>query len=454
MSLKILLTTPHLEKIIEPLYDKPCFVRNSLAGLAAVLLTNPLFEVKCIDAKFEQKSLEDLIKDIYDFRPDIIGISAYTYEIIDAAQLAATIKLRGINSLIVIGGSHVSAIPIETLKEFLHFDIGVVGEAEITLDQLCKSIEQQFGYEQIEGIVYRNQENRIILNSSREKISDLDVLPMPAWDLLPRASEYFVQTSRGCPFHCNFCFNPNGNIIRQRSVKNVMDEIEWLINNVHPNKIIFGDETFGAGKNISFNLLDQMIEKNVGKRVKWEIQTHVSFITPELLMKMKEANIAKIELGVESGNQEILRNMGKGISKEKIKNAFKLARKFKIRTGAFLIFGHPNETRKSVWESVRFVASLNPWEPIFAIMVPFPGTKIADYVSNNSMGYQKTKNDWSKYRKQINGVIKLKKFSNAKLKYYLIIANLWVFIRNFRFWGLIKFSATNINNAFNFLKNF
>jgi radical SAM superfamily enzyme YgiQ (UPF0313 family) len=201
-------------------------------------------------------------------------------------------------------------------------------------------------------------------------------------------------------------------------------------------------------------ILDKIIELKLGDRVKWDIQTHVSFISEDLLMKMKQANVYKIEMGVESGNSDIIREMGKGINKEKVKKAFCLARKYKIRTGAFLIFGHPNETRSSIWDSIRFAASLNPTEPVFAIMVPFPGTKIAEYMANNEYGYVNINPTWDKYRKQINGAIHLKNISNSKLKTYLIIANIWVFLRNFRFWGLIKFSFSNLQNLMNFLKNY
>ena len=454
MSINIILTTPFSGKIIEPLYDKPNFIRPSIVTLAGFLRKDPDFKIKCIDAKFEQKNLKILLDEMLFFKPDIIGISAFTYEIDLANELAENIKKLLPECLVVIGGSHVSAIPIQTLQEFKSFDIGTVGESEITLKEICYSVLNSTDLHSIKGIVYRNNTGEIVLNPKREKIENLDIIPIPAWDMFPAAKDYFIQTSRGCPHNCNFCFNSNGNKIRSRSVTEIIEEIEWLIANKHPHRIIFGDEAFAANGEFADDLLDEMINRNIGKLVNWEIQTHAALLTEHLLSKMKMANINKIEIGVESGNEAILKKMGKGVSKKIICDAFKLTKKYRIKTGAFLIFGHPDETKKSIHETIKFAVKINPTEPIFAIMVPFPGTKIAQYVKENKHGYVNNQVIWSGYRKQINNAIRLKSISLRKLKYYLISGNLLVFVFNFRFWGLIKFLYQNRSSAFSFLKKY
>jgi radical SAM superfamily enzyme YgiQ (UPF0313 family) len=288
-------------------------------------------------------------------------------------------------------------------------------------------------------------------NIPAEKIFSLNDIPMPAWDILPSAKEYFIQTSRGCPYNCNFCFNPNGNKIRTRTVENIINEINFIIDHFHPERISFGDEAFAANKKFAHELLDVMIAQNIGSKVKWDIQTHVAFIDDELLFKMKKANIQKIELGVESGNESILKNMGKGINKLMIINAFKLTRKHKIKTGAFIIFGHPSETKKTIWETIRFVSKLNPSEPIFAIMVPFPGTKIAEMAKNKSMGYSSISLNWDFYRKQINNSIEFSNFPIRQLKMFLLTGHFYVFLANFRIYGLLKFIYRNRSSAWAFV---
>jgi radical SAM superfamily enzyme YgiQ (UPF0313 family) len=177
-------------------------------------------------------------------------------------------------------------------------------------------------------------------------------------------------------------------------------------------------------------------------------------VNEELLKKLKKAKVSKIELGVESGNDEILKMMGKGIKKEKIIYAFNLCKKYKIKTGAFLIFGHPNETKESINESIKFACKLNPTEPIFALMVPFPGTKIYEYYKNQDYNYICRSTKWSEYRKQLNTVLQLKNISNKELRILLLKANVMLYLKNFRFLGLIKFGLSNYKSGIAFLKSF
>lgn len=453
MPLNILLTTPPIERVIEPLYDKPLFLRNSLASIAGYIRTEPEFSIRCIDAKFENRNIKNLLSEIMIFKPDVLGISAFTYEIKEAGLLAKEVKKEIPECIIIIGGSHISALPQETLKEFPDFDVGCIGESERTMMELCKSILNKKGFDQINGIVFRDINAIIHQTLQNEKIHNLVDFPIPAWDILPSAKEYFIQTSRGCPFHCNFCFNPNGNRIRTRKTENIISEINFIIEKFHPERISFGDEAFAANKKFAHELLDSMIYHNIGEKVKWDIQTHVAFIDDELLLKMKKANIQKIELGVESGNDEILVQMGKGINKQMIEKAFGLAKKHKIKTGAFAIFGHPNETKSSIWETIRFISKLNPSDPIFAIMVPFPGTKVAEFANLKINGYKNVSRDWSLYRKQMNDSVEFSNFSIKKLKLYLVLGNLYVFLVNFRLVGLIKFLYQNKLSAWAFIKS-
>ncbi len=352
MPLKVFLTTPPLVKIVEPIYDKPSFVRNSLASLAGYLRFSTDAIISCCDAKFQKKYRSALLQDIIDFNPDILGISAFTYEIDDAGKLAEDVKLFNKNCIVIVGGSHVSAIPEKTLNEFAYFDIGVIGEAELTLYDIYNCFNNGLDLHNILGIVFRNSSGDVLCTPKREKIKDLDIIQIPAWDLLPKAKEYYIQTTRGCPFNCNFCFNPNGHSVRKRSVKNIIGEMKWLILNMKPVRISLGDEAFGADHEFAHELLDEMIRCNIGAQVKWDIQTHVSLLDEALVVKMKKANVRKIEMGVESGNEEILINMGKGVTSGKIEKAFSLVKNHKIPTGAFLIFGHPYETKETIKESM------------------------------------------------------------------------------------------------------
>jgi radical SAM superfamily enzyme YgiQ (UPF0313 family) len=445
-NLKLLLTTPYIDKIVEPLYDSPNFVRTSLATLAGFVRANSDVSIKCIDAKFDQLNLKALLAEIEEFKPDVIGISAFTYEFEEAAILAKEIKEKYSDQcLIVVGGSHVSALPVETLKRYSSFDLCAIGESEITLLEIIRNISER-NWVSIDGIAFKNIQGEIIQTKPRAKIDNLNSLPMPAWDMLPKATEYFIQSSRGCPFKCYFCFNPNGTTVRLRSATDIITEVNWIIEHIHPKRISFGDEAFGTNKAESLNLLDLMIENNISEKTTWDIQTHVSFIDEVLIGKLKLAGVSKIEMGVETGSEAIMKSIGKGITKEKVLIAFNLCKKYKINTGAFFILGHPEDTKKTIWETIRFAAKINPTEPILGILVPFPGTRISSNIDYNI-------ENWSNFRKQINGTLPISELSNISLKKYLVIAIPVVFLRNYRFFGFSKYIITNSNNLFKFVKH-
>lgn len=448
---KILFVTPPFEKIIEPIYDRPKFIRPSLAYLAGHIIKNSAYEVKCIDAKFERKNLIGLSREIFSFNPDIIGISSYTYEIDEAKKLIKEIRKKLSKVLIVIGGSHITALPKETMENISGIDIGVIGEGEDVFLQISHCFFENRNFSEISGIVFRKK-GKILINKKRHYF-DLNNYFIPAWNLFPPAEEYFIQFSRGCPFSCNFCFNPNGKTIRYRNIDKIIEEINFIIKKFNPKRISFGDEVFGIDKKKTYELLEKMKIANINKKISWDIQTHVSAIDNQLLFRVKELGIAKIEVGIESGNEEILKNMGKSINKEMISTAFRKIKKFDIKTGAFFIFGHPNETRKTIWDTIKFAAKINPTEPIFAIMVPFPGTSVFEYARKREKGYCGLPKKWSNYRKQINSSTGFKDLSTKRLKYYFIIANIYFFIYNFRFLDLFKFFLNNRESALFFLRN-
>jgi radical SAM superfamily enzyme YgiQ (UPF0313 family) len=445
--MKLLLTTPYLDKIVEPLYDSPNFVRTSLATLAGFVRANSDVSIKCIDAKFDQLNLKALMVEIDEFKPDIIGISAFTYEFEEAAILAKEIKARYSDQcLIVVGGSHVSALPVETLIRYSSFDLCSIGESEITLLEIIRNFKER-NWVSIDGIAFKNIHGEIIQTKPRAKIDDLNSIPMPAWDMLPKATDYFIQSSRGCPFNCYFCFNPNGTKVRLRSATDIITEVNWIIEHIHPKRISFGDEAFGTNKAESLNLIHLMIENNISEKTSWDIQTHVSFIDEVLIGKLKLAGVSKIEMGVETGSEAIMKSIGKGITKEKVLTAFNLCKKYKINTGAFFIFGHPEDTKKTIWETIRFAAKINPTEPIFGILVPFPGTRIP-----SNLDYKIEK--WSNYRKQINKTISISKTNNNHLKTILPFAILYIYLVNLRLTGLMCFLYSNMKSLFYYIKYF
>jgi hypothetical protein len=193
--------------------------------------------------------------------------------------------------------------------------------------------------------------------------------------------------------------------------------------------------------------MDLMIEKGIGEKVKWDVQTHVAFVNDELLAKMKAANIEKLEMGVETGDEASLKRMGKATNLAMILNSFNLARKHKIKTGSFMLLGQPNETHQTIWRTIRFGIKINPTEPIFGTMVPYPGTEVAKLAAKGEAGFRLLSTNWDEFNKQFNGSLEFTNISRSALEWYQIIGYVSVFIFNLRFIDFMRFFITYSGGA-------
>lgn len=432
-KISVCLVNPPVLGVLEPWYDTPDFGRTGLAYLAGYLRQFNSFEVQIIDAKFEQLNFEETLQKIENLQPRIVGITAFTNEIKPAAYIASKVKQTLPGCLTVVGGVHVSAIPKETMMEFPWFDFGVIGEGEQTFYELCELIRTgNSTASSIRGIIYRDGEE-LRLTPPRLRIADQDSIPFPAWDLLPRANTYYIQSERGCPLNCIFCMNPNGKVARKRSVQNVINELNWVIQTFKPERISFGDELFSVDMQRAHLLLDAMIENKIGERVKWDVQTHVQFVDDHLFQKFKQAKVDRVELGIESGDEEALRQMGKGTNLLKISKAIEAGKKAGVNIGTFFLLGQPNETISSINKTIDLAVKVNPTLPMFGLMTPYPGTEVAALAAQKKGGYELLTMDWDQYNKQIGGALNFANLSRTQIEWLQVKAYLKVFLFNHRY---------------------
>ncbi len=436
--LNIVLICPPPVEVIEPWVDAPPYTRNSLAFIAGYLRKHLDCNIKIIEAKFEQLSFEETAKRTIDFNPDIVGLTAYTQEIKPAAYIAGLIKKQLPEVITVIGGVHVTALPEQTLKEFPNFDIAAVGEGEITFAELCEAISNNGNPAMVNGLVYRSG-NELITTNPRERLADQDSLPMPAWDLMPVAPIYFMHTERGCPFNCTFCMNHNGRIARKRSVNLIIEEMEYIVNNFNPPQINFGDELFSVDMDRTAELMDAIVAKGLHKRVMWDAQTHVRYVNYDLLVKMRKANVYQLDMGVETGDPDRLKEMGKGTHRDMIIKAFAEAKRAGVQTGGLFILGHPNETVASIKNTINLAVKINPSLPMFGTMTPFPGTEVAKLAAAGKAGYSGLSNDWDDYKMRLGSGLTYTNFTKQKLNLMMLEAYVKIYLVNFRFADFAKF---------------
>jgi radical SAM superfamily enzyme YgiQ (UPF0313 family) len=350
-------------------------------GYLASVLRNNGFKVKIIDNMIEKFKLPDIINKIKDSA--VVGITSTTPTFNSALKYAKAIKEKLPNIFIILGGVHVTFMPYDVLRhEFV--DAVCIGEGEYTLLELAERIDAGKSFDGVRGVIYKDG-GRIVYNGPREQIQDLDSLPFPAYDLMPinkytvfghKLEHFPMITSRGCPFGCRYCSSSlfMGRKFRARSAENVVDEIEWLVNDFKAKYVAFSDDTFTLNKKRVEKICDEIRNRKLD--VEWSCSSRVDTINKDLLRKMKRAGCSAIYYGVESAKPEILKYYRKRIDLEKVKTAVKLTKEEGITTICSFIIGAPYEKKKDMQATLKFALKLDPDYAQFSILTPYPGTEI------------------------------------------------------------------------------
>ena len=264
--------------------------------------------------------------------------------------------------------------------------------------ELVKALDNGSDLRTVHGIATKD-----FLTPARKIIDDLDTLPFPARHLLPM-DEYKILniklptgtmiSGRGCPYQCSFCSSAamHGKKLRMRSAGNVVDEIEHLIEDHDSKMIAFMDDTFTINQKRVENICDEMKDRDLD--VFWGCTTRVDTLSKNLMEKMRDSGCITLFMGVESADQQILDNVNKRTTINKVKSAFEMARKYDMRTVASVVLGMPGDSRENILKTIKFVKKLNPNYAIFSLATPYPGTLFyKQAVSENLIKV----NDWSKY---------------------------------------------------------
>jgi len=460
----ILFNKPLIKNRLDKAEEADNGPRIGIASMAAYLLKNKI-EVDIIDTE-DAGSARKRLKE---YNPDLVGIPAYTPEVYDSAYTAQIIKETLPKSIVVVGGAHPSAMRKETLEEFGIFDIAVAGEGE----QVLLDIASAKPLEAIEGIAYRDKDGSIKSNGPRTKLLDLHDIPFPDWNLYDmdryRVPEdqgegifssrnkknriaIQIEFARGCPFDCIFCFRISGKSIRYRPPSAVAEEIKKNVERYGHIKVYFIEGTFGIDRNMTLQLCDAIMEKGLNRKIIWEASSRVDVVNKEMLVRMKEAGCRNIGFGIESGDPDILRKVGKNTTPQKIIDAINLCNQVGIQVGTTFILGHPYETRASIIKTIKFAKRLPVATTNFAIMVPFPGTEVRRMAVDNVGGLRIRSNDWRYYGKQIGYAMELEQIPHKELlslqnrayfEFYFRPGRIKYFLKHLT-WGRIAFACKRL----------
>lgn len=373
---------------------------------------------------------------------ELIVIDTSTPSIYNDAKFAGDLKEIFPKAFIILVGTHPTALPQETLMLDKRVDAVAVGEFDYIIKNLANTIENKKDLNKVKGLVYK-KENEIIENEKMEPITDLDSIPFAAKlvkeflnprDYFFAASTYpeiQIFTGRGCPSHCYFCVYPqttHGHRYRVRSAKNVVDEFEYIVNEIPDVKeVVIEDDTFTIDKERVKEICNLLIEKGLNKKIKWLCNARVN-LDYETMVLMKKAGCKLIIPGIESGNQTILNNIKKGITIKQIEEYVKNAKRAKLLIHACYMVGNKGETKETMEETLKFAIKLNTDTAQFYTLHPYPGTEAYNWALEK--GYLNNSNyeNWIKKDGTHNCVVNLENISSKELvdfcdyarkKYYL-----------------------------------
>lgn len=336
-------------------------------------------EVKIIDAQVSGYLKDDIRRELMNYSPDIAGITTMTSNFKGALEAAEIAKSLGITT--VAGGPNLEVFPEETLSH-KYIDFGILGEGEQAFVELLDAIEHNNPFSGITGLAYK--EGGSIKVNGTARVDNIDKLPVPARHLLPidmYSSVISIDpmttmiTSRGCPFHCAFCFKQFADKkIRYRDPVKVVDEMELLINEYGIKEIMLYDDNIATKVSHIEGICREILKRNL--KVRWESPCRVNRITLPLLKLMREAGCVRLRYGVESGDQKILESMNKKISIEMIEKAFEMTRSVGIETFAYFITGYLNETREAFENTLSLIKKIKPDKMMMTVTIPYPKTEL------------------------------------------------------------------------------
>lgn len=315
-------------------------------------------------------SIEDLAgrsdweKRASELKADVFGVTCTTPNFSIVKRISEVLPE---NSLKIVGGAHPTFLSSETLSN-TNFNVVVQREGDEILPEIINYFECGDHLDQIYdgGLV------------------DIDNIPFPARHLV-NLKDYHPEmaghattifTSRGCPFNCAFCAKLSGNTVRFRNINKVIEELDIIVNEYGFQNIIFEDDHFCLKHNRAKKICDTIKEKF---EINIRICPRADSVNKELLKKLRQAGVAEISYGVESGSQKMLDLMNKQLTVKQCKKAIKDAKDVGMIVKIYLIVGFPGETEKTVEETKRFVKKTKPDKWLLQNFVPYPGTDVWNY---------------------------------------------------------------------------
>jgi radical SAM superfamily enzyme YgiQ (UPF0313 family) len=338
-------------------------------------------EIILIDCIAEKLSLKALTEKIKDFRPDVIVFMTGFENIEDDISNMVDVK-KTVGARLACFGFYPTIFSGEIIKKF-DIDFIIRGEPEITLSELCETLERGKKPSHIRGLTYIDK-GHAKGNGDRGYIENLDNLPFPDRSLVKNNLYYSpfpdkkpfttMLTARGCPYRCTYCIRTYGDALRRRSVKNAIAEIDEMAEKHGIRSMYINDDTFTYNKSWVLDFCSKLKEKKY--KIKWTCLSRPETLDKEMMKAMKEAGCLRVLVGIESGSKKILEYYGRNYDLANIRKLFSEMRETGIQSFGFFMLGAPIETEEDIEKSFEIAKIANPDFLTLNIVRLYPGTEI------------------------------------------------------------------------------
>jgi radical SAM superfamily enzyme YgiQ (UPF0313 family) len=409
----------------------------------ATFLQKKGVDVKLIDSCILGHTLKEIVDLTLKEKPDVVGLALVTSQMKCLLDIAKELKKINPAIKIVVGGPHISTTKDELFKFTKDIDFLIYAEAEYPFYKLVKAIENGTSFEDIDNLIYK-KDNKTVINKQAPAIQNLDELPYPNLDLIDykKYDSYYAKSyplttiiaSRGCPFNCSFCVarKTHGRLLRLRSPKNIVDEIEHNYKKYDIKEVIFKDSTFTINKKWVREVCQEI--KVRGLKINWCCNTRVDLVDEELLKVMKDSGCHMLLFGIESGSQKVLDMINKKTSVEHTREGISSCKKIGIETAGYFIMGNPGENKEEAEKTIKLSKELGLDYVTFGVTVVYPASDLYNWAVDNNLlkdkyWYMREDLEGSNTGRDVNGSLELKEFPPEEQRKMVKKANRQFYLR-------------------------
>ncbi len=346
------------------------------------------FAVEVFDTTFRRPA--DFQRFVEQTRPPVVGI--YVNLMTRRHVLAMIRRCQAVGSTVVLGGPE----PANYAEAYLArgADVVVIGEGEQTLEELLPHLARRgpTGMQAIRGIVYREEDGRIVRTAPRPYLRDLDAQPFPdraavdlpaylrVWREHHGMGSVSLITARGCPYTCAWCSHAVfGYSHRRRSPQNVADEVEQVLETYHPEMLWYADDVFTIHRRWFFAYAEELRRRKL--RVPFETISREDRLDEEVIRTLAEMGCFRLWIGSESGSQRVLDAMQRRTDAARVREMVRLLRRYGIQAGLFVMLGYEGEEVQDIEATVEHLKAANPDLFLTTVAYPIKGTPYYEQVA-------------------------------------------------------------------------